>query len=127
MSCSKCVKAKTVKICGNFLLLQIAKTPGTQYTIYLKNLTLGIVYQQEATVDLSGKLYFDFDAFDQDIYMEQQSYELWITLKNDTMDNHVPMIFVGESVDCVDLNFLHTYNEDDEPIEPYNIQYLQLT
>lgn len=126
MACSSCAKAKSIIVCGNFLLIQIGLTPGTQYTIYLKNLTLNIIYSQSAVVDLSGKLYFDFDEFDADIYMSEHSFEMWVTLKNDGIDNNIILTYVQDTTTCLEINFVNVWDENDEPVTPYNIQYIEL-
>lgn len=126
MACSNCTKAKSIIVCGNFLLIQIGLVAGTQYTIYLKNVTLDIIYKQSATVDLTGKLYFDFDLFDSDIYMSEHTFEMWVTLKNDGIDNHITLTYVGETATCLEINFVNVWDENDEPVTPYNIQYIEL-
>ncbi len=102
MACNNCENLDPIPECSESLELGTI-TADTDVYIYVKN-TIGYVHRQEAISDNDGLLEIDLTEPDLSFYNKDNSYEVWVTLRDDNERIDITISY-GIVADCVNISF----------------------
>jgi hypothetical protein len=87
--------------------------PDTEIYIYVKNISNGYVHRQEITSDAEGEITLDLTAPDPTFYNSDSSYEVWATLRTDSVK--LDILYAYGLVDtCLSISFFRVNDTTEE-------------
>lgn len=114
MSCSICTETKPIPTCVDKLIIGVIEDINTDVSIYIKNNVTGRIQKVDTTSDGSGEVTLNLINPDKAFYSQNFDYELWITLKDESINDKLD-ITIGYAVnDCFILRFVDIYEDLDK-------------
>lgn len=103
MACNDCSTLDPIPECTASKVLGTID-PDLDVYIYVKNLFTGYIHRQEATSDIDGELTINLTLPDISFYNQDNSYEVWTTLRDDDTLLDITYAY-GLTDTCLNLSF----------------------
>jgi hypothetical protein len=113
MACVNCLRTNIVPACTDELIIGTIQEIAP-INIFVKNLTTGFVYLQQAdSISLYGygSVILDMNDPDKSFYNPNSSYEIWVTLQDDTEKERLSISVGDEDADCITVSFEKYYGD----------------
>jgi hypothetical protein len=127
MSC-ECTKVKAIRQCGGFVEIGAMEGSNTQYFIYIKDVTVDVIWRVLCTSDASGFIEFDMDDRPR-FFQPNHTYEVWAhvtTATNDEQQDPIT-ITIGSALyeyDCFQFQVIKLTDDESKTIAYTPLQVL---
>jgi hypothetical protein len=124
MACIDCLRTKVVPACTDELILGTIEEVAP-INIFVKNLSTGYIYvQQSDSTSLSGYGSVSLDMTDPDtsFYNPNSSYEIWVTLQDESNNDRLSIAVGDEDGTCLAVSFEKYYGDGPFVYETHELQ-----
>lgn len=121
--CTPCNTAKLIPACITDLTIGTIGSNNADVYIYIKNISTGRLLRFDATSNGAGLVIVDISSQE---WMQNQAYELWITLATAvSIDDKENITISGDSFSCFEISFVQVKDEEGNVIT-YASQTLEI-
>lgn len=112
MACNNCSQLDEIPECTETLVLGTID-PDTEIYIYVKNISNGYVHREETTSNGDGDITLDLTAPDSTFYNPDSSYEVWATLRTESVRLDITYAY-GLTDTCLSISFFRVNDTTEE-------------
>ncbi len=107
--CITCQKTKVLPRCSTQLTIGLINHISQTIYIFVDNVTTGYRIRQEATSTATGIVNIDMTDPARDFFSPNMQYEVWVTFRDTSIEERVPISLGGSAFDCFVMEFETTF------------------